>query len=122
MRNVAIVASMFLSTFGWQGMQPASAQNACYYNYQACGYAPGYFRPQGLTVNRYIVPQYAPPGSWYAPVGPNGGYWRQWNSGAGYGPQEPNPYSNNGYLMNPYRVTRHVWTTRIQPRIAPYGW
>jgi len=95
----------------------AGAQNACYYYQPACGYGPGQFRPQGYTVNRYFVPERAQ-GSWYAPIGPNGAYWRQWNPRGGYGPQEPNPYSNNGMLMNPYRIGRHLYTTRIRPRFG----
>lgn len=101
--------------------EDAHAQNACYRYVNACGTAPGYFRPQGWTVNRYFVPQRAPAGSYYAPVGPNGAYWRQFSTQRGYGPQEPNPYSNNGYLMNPYRIGKHVYTTRIAPGLRRRG-
>jgi hypothetical protein len=97
----------------------AEAQTACYRYVNACGPAPGYFRPQGVTVNRYFVPE-AAPGSFYAPIGPNGAYWRQFNPQTGYGPQEPNPYSQNGMLINPYRIGKHLWITRIAPHFGQW--
>ncbi len=98
----------------------ALAQNACYYYQPACGYGPGQFRPQGYTLNSRFIPERAAPGSYYAPIGPNGQYWRQFSVSRGYGPQEPNPYSNNGMLMNPYRIGNHVYHTRIVPRVQQY--
>lgn len=112
--GVLVLAAIGI-TVGWT--REAGAQNACLRYVNACGNAPGYFRPQGWTLNQNFVPQPAPSGSYYAPVGPNGAYWRQWNSRTGLGPVEPNPYSNNGRLMNPYRIGKHVYTTRIVPRI-----
>lgn len=103
--------------------QPAKAQNACYVWQPACGYGPGQFRPQGFTINRYFVPVPAP-GMMYAPIGPNGMYWRQYNTGTttnAFGPQEPNPFGTNG-IISPGRALNHVWTTRINPALQRRGW
>lgn len=83
----------------------------------ACGTAPGYFRPQTWTMSPNFVPQRPPSGSYYAPIGPNGRSWKQYDAGSGkYGPVEPNPYGTNGRL-SPSRTLRHVYETRVKPRI-----
>jgi len=67
---------------------------ACYVYQRACGYGPGQFRPQPFgrdpQPGRAWVPSLRSPGL-YAPVGPNGRYWRQLPNGSTQpGPQERN--------------------------------
>ena len=82
-----------------------------------CGTAPRQFRPQPYTVNNYLVPQRTPRGSYYAPFGPNQSQWQQFDARTGeYGPVEPNPYGKNGRL-SPSRTTRHLYETRVKPRV-----
>ena len=101
------------------GVSGASAQGMCYDRARgtvaACGTGPGYFRPQPYTLNRYFIPQRAPPGSYYAPIGPTGANWQQFNTRSGYGPVEPNPYSRGGWLGGP-RTFNHLYQTRIKGR------
>jgi hypothetical protein len=97
-------------------------QNSCIDNHSpppgtvpACGNAPGYFRPQTVTVSPRFVPERTD--NLYAPTGPNGKYWNQYDPRSGqYGPREPNPYGQNGYLSPP-RVLNHLYNTRIAPGI-----
>lgn len=100
----------------------AMAQNKCYVNgappgtYAACGYAPGYYRPQRDTLRNGRVER-APPGSWYAPSGSRQQYWNQYNSNTRqYGPREPNPYDARGRL-SVGRSIHHVIETRVLPRL-----
>lgn len=103
------------------GIPSSAMANKCYVNgappgtYAACGYAPGYYRPQRDTLrDGRRVP--APPGSWYAPSGSRQQYWNQYNSNTrSYGPREPNPYGRDGRLSVP-RSVHHVIETRILPR------
>ena len=84
--------------------------------YAACGYAPGYYRPQPYTVNRYGVPERTR-NSWYAPSGPRQRDWNQYDGNSNtYGPREPNPYNERGRLSPP-RTARHLYETRVRPWI-----
>jgi hypothetical protein len=96
--------------------------NKCYVNgappgtYAACGYAPGYYRPQQHTLRNGRVER-APGGSWYAPSGRRQQHWNQYDSNKReYGPREPNPYGRNGRLSVP-RSVNHVVRTRVIPRL-----
>ncbi len=95
------------------------AQGMCYApatgTVQACGTGPGYFRPQPYTLNRRFMPVRTPPGSYYAPIGPTGANWQQFNVRGGYGPVEPNPYSRGGLLGGP-RTFNHLYQTRMKGR------
>lgn len=84
--------------------------------YAACGRAPGYYRPQPYTLNRYGVPVRSP-NSWYAPHGPGQRYWNQYDAESRtYGPRERNPYNRWGTL-DPWTTGRHLYDTRVRPRI-----
>lgn len=105
-------------------LETAAAQGVCRApangTVPACGTSPGYFRPQPWTLNRNFVPQRTPPGSYYAPIGPNQKNWQQYNS-QGYGPVEPNPYGNNG-VISPPRTAKHLWETRVKPAAKRRGY
>lgn len=113
--GLSALASMFAFA---DGAQAQSCMNIARGAVPACGTAPGYFRPQSWTLSPQFVPQRAPQGSYYAPLGANGQNWQQYQAPTRtYGPVEPNPYGQNGYLSPP-RVINHVYTTRVQPRIV----
>jgi hypothetical protein len=119
MRSVPALSFALLLPLATVTAHDSHAQ-ACYEWQPACGYGPGRFRPQPFTLNRYFVPVPAP-GMMYAPIGPNGQYWRQYDTGATstypFGPQEPNPFGTNG-IISPGRALNHIYTTRILPRFS----
>lgn len=100
----------------------ASAQSTCYQPaqgvYLACGTGPGYFRPQPYTLSGGFPPKIIMnPGAYYAPIGSNQQNWQQYYPPTGqYGAVEPNPFNNYGQL-SPGRTARHLYVTRIEPRL-----
>ncbi len=114
--NFVVLGGLFLT--GYTGTVVAQGQCRMPANgtVQACGTAPGYFRPQPYTANRYLIPQRTAPGSYYAPIGKNQKNWQQYNPRTGYGPVEPNPYGENGH-PSPPRVVQHLMVTRVAPAV-----
>ncbi|HEX8064194.1 MAG TPA: hypothetical protein VF535_13390 [Allosphingosinicella sp.] len=74
----------------------------------------GQYRPQPYTLRGFRkVPA---PNMWYAPSGPRGKYWNQYNARDNtYGPREPNPFGMDGRLSP--RVFKHLYETRVRPRL-----
>jgi hypothetical protein len=101
----------------------AVAQQACWVNgappgtIAQCGYGVGQYRPQPQTLTAQGRPVQNPRDSYYAPVAPDGRYWRQYQPSTNtYGPQEINPYNSQGRL-NPLRTVEHLTTTRVIPYV-----
>lgn len=111
---------LLASLIGASVSTSAVAQNKCTNGsppagtYAACGYAPGYYRPQPYTLTRDGRPVRAR-NSWYAPTGRNQRDWNQYDGDRNtYGPREPNPYNERGRL-SPGRTARHLYQTRVRP-------
>lgn len=123
MRYTAGVA--ILTLMAVYDAKPASAQ-MCYVRgappgtVAACGSAPGYYRPQGVTLSGGFPPRVATTSAYYAPIQGQPQYWRQYYPSSGqYGPREPNPFNSAGRL-SPVGVPRHLFYTRVMPRYSGY--
>ena len=108
--------AMFLASYAGSASAQGQCRGPAAGTVQACGTAPGYFRPQPYTLSPNYIPKRAEPGSYYAPIGRNQENWQQYNQSSGYGPVEPNPYGKNGQLSLP-RTAKHVAVTRVGPAI-----